>query len=142
MLQPAGRVAWPNLKLRNCLSFLQTILIMRKRGLVSEFMWGVFQKQKVCALLSLNSLFFIFEVCKMVVYLTAFFLDDFPPKNWNVVIKGRDNRFLLLNMNLLLLKFPICSFFFTCYSAIPQLGFLNFLYGMHYLKVSKIDKTI
>ena len=142
MLQPAGRVARPNLVLRNCLSFLQTILVIRKRGLLSEFMWGVFQKKKICVLLSLNSLFLIFEVCKMVVYLTVFLLDDFPSKKWYVDIKGRDNRFLLLKMNILLLKFPICSSLFKCYSAIPQLGFLNFLYRMHYLKVSKIDKTI
>ena len=38
LLQHIGRVATPNLVPRNCLRYLQTILIMERGGLVSEFM--------------------------------------------------------------------------------------------------------
>ena len=36
-----GRVATPKLVPRNCPRYLQTTLIMREGGLVSEFMWGI-----------------------------------------------------------------------------------------------------
>ena len=41
MLLYIGRVATLKLVPRNCLSYLQTTLIMGGGGLVSEFMWGI-----------------------------------------------------------------------------------------------------
>ena len=41
MLQDVGRVATPKIVSRNYLRYLQTTLIMRGGGLVSEFMWGI-----------------------------------------------------------------------------------------------------
>ena len=40
-LEKFGRVPTPKLVSRNCLRYLQTTLIMRGGGLVSEFMWGI-----------------------------------------------------------------------------------------------------
>ena len=41
MLQHIDRVATPKLVPRNCPRYLQTTLIMREGGLVSEFMLGI-----------------------------------------------------------------------------------------------------
>ena len=47
MLQYLGRVTTPKLVPRNCLRYLQTTLIMRVGGLVSEFMWGIVLSENI-----------------------------------------------------------------------------------------------
>ena len=47
VLQHIGRVATPKLVPRNCLRYLQTVLIIAPRRFVLEFMWGIVVRFKI-----------------------------------------------------------------------------------------------
>ena len=49
ILQYIGRVATPKPVPSNCFRYLQTILIMGGRGLVSEFMWGIVEPRSMAS---------------------------------------------------------------------------------------------
>ena len=109
--QHIGRVAKPKLLPRNCLRYWQTTLIMGGGGLVSEFMCGIVWKnkwkikealEKPGIFFSLGSLFLMFGICQMVLWLVGLLLDHYDPqKNWIVKIMQRYNRFLSLKVNIL-----------------------------------------
>ena len=50
----------------------------------------------------LNSLFLMFGICQMILWLTGLLLDHFDPqKNWSIKIMRRYDGFLSLKVNIL-----------------------------------------
>ena len=138
MLQHIGGVATPNLVPRNCLRYLRTTLIVGGGELVSEFMWVIVWKnkwkmkgglEKPEFFFSLNSLFLMFGIFQMVLWLIGSLLDHFDPqKTWSVYVK----EWYIFVIKSEYSKYPIRSFLLACYHAGVPTSFMTFFYGTYY----------
>ena len=60
----------------------------------------------------LNSLFLMFGICPMVLWLIGLLLDHFDPqKNWSIEIMGRHTGFLSLEVNIRSIESVIFSWY-------------------------------
>ena len=116
-------------------------------GLVSEFMLGIVQKnewkiksglEKPSIFFSLNSLFLMFSICQMVLWLIGLLLDHFDPlKNWSVEIMGKYNEFLSLKVNILSIQSVLFSRHAVMHAKVSWTFFMEYTIKV----VSKVNKT-
>ena len=96
MLQYVSRVAAPKLVPRNCLRYLQTTLFMREVDWSQNLCEvlskkikkknGGFEKPEI--VFSLNSLFLMFGICQMVLWVIGLLLDHFDLKKLKRLSQG------------------------------------------------------